>query len=165
MTLADRLIVMNAGVAEQIGTPMDVYDRPASTFVAGFIGSPAMNFLAGKIGANGRSVDLAGVGDTRVSVQLLSTASVPSGTPVTLGLRPEHFVPTDHGALELEIDLAEPLGADTLLHGRFGKGRELVTVRLPGHVLAKLGEKRRYAVSPERLHMFDAQTGKRLAGT
>ena len=165
MTLADRLIVMNAGVADQIGTPMDVYDRPASTFVAGFIGSPAMNFLAGKVGANGRSIDLVGVGDTRVSVQLLSTASVPSGTPVTLGLRPEHFVPTDHGALELEIDLAEPLGADTLLHGRFGHARELATVRLPGHVLAKPGEKRRYAVSPERLHLFDAQTGKRLAGT
>src|SRR6195256_4760235 len=72
MTMADRLIVMNSGVADQIGTPMDVYDRPASTFVAGFIGSPAMNFLAGKIGANGRSVDLAGVGDTRVAVQLLS---------------------------------------------------------------------------------------------
>jgi sn-glycerol 3-phosphate transport system ATP-binding protein len=132
--------------------------------VAGFIGSPAMNFLAGKVGANGRSIDLVGVGDTRVSVQLLSTASVPSGTPVTLGLRPEHFVPTDHGALELEIDLAEPLGADTLLHGRFGHARELATVRLPGHVLAKPGEKRRYAVSPERLHLFDAQTGKRLAG-
>ena len=62
MTLADRLIVMNAGVADQIGTPMDVYDRPASVFVAGFIGSPAMNFLAAKVGQGGRSVDLAGTG-------------------------------------------------------------------------------------------------------
>ena len=87
------------------------------------------------------------------------------GSPVTVGLRPEHFVPTDHGVLELEVDLAEPLGADTLLHGRFGHARELVTVRLPGNVPAKPGEKRRYAVSPERLHLFDAQTGKRLAGT
>ena len=165
MTLADRLIVMNAGVADQIGTPMDVYDKPASVFVAGFIGSPAMNFLAAKVGANGRSVELAGIGDTRISMQLLSTVPAAAGSPVTVGLRPEHFVPTDHGALELEVDLAEPLGADTLLHGRFGHARELVTVRLPGNVPAKPGEKRRYAVSPERLHLFDAQTGKRLAGT
>src|SRR5262247_1109889 len=62
MTLADRLIVMNSGIADQIGTPMDVYDRPASTFVAGFIGSPAMNFLAAKVSADRRSVDLAGTG-------------------------------------------------------------------------------------------------------
>ena len=62
MTLADRLIVMNAGVADQIGTPMDVYDRPASVFVAGFIGSPAMNFLAAKVGQDRKSVDLAGTG-------------------------------------------------------------------------------------------------------
>src|SRR5712691_3884950 len=62
MTMADRLIVMNAGTADQIGTPMDVYDRPASVFVAGFIGSPAMNFLAAKVGQEGRSVDLAGTG-------------------------------------------------------------------------------------------------------
>ena len=62
MTLADRLIVMNAGVAEQIGTPMDVYDRPASIFVAGFIGSPAMNFLAAKVGQDRKSVELAGTG-------------------------------------------------------------------------------------------------------
>src|SRR5262245_54759346 len=62
MTLADRLIVMNGGVAEQIGSPMDVYDRPATVFVAGFIGSPAMNFLAAKVGEDRRSVDLAGTG-------------------------------------------------------------------------------------------------------
>src|SRR5579883_1239863 len=71
MTLADRLIVMNAGVAEQIGTPMDVYDRPASTFVAGFIGSPSMNFLAGKVSEGGRSVELAGASaGTRIAFNL-----------------------------------------------------------------------------------------------
>src|ERR1700749_2297027 len=66
MTLADRLIVMHAGIADQIGTPMDVYDQPASVFVAGFIGSPAMNFLAAGVAADRRSVDLAGTGDKRV---------------------------------------------------------------------------------------------------
>ena len=116
MTLADRLIVMNAGVADQIGTPMDVYDRPASVFVAGFIGSPAMNFLAAKVGADRKS-----------------------------------------------IELAEPLGADTLLHGRFGSARELVTVRQGGHVIARPGENRHFKTDPGHLHLFDTQTGKRLA--
>ena len=68
MTLADRLIVMNAGVADQIGTPMDVYDRPASVFVAGFIGSPAMNFLAAKVGQDRKSVDLAGTNELDYSI-------------------------------------------------------------------------------------------------
>ena len=91
MTLADRLIVMNAGVADQIGTPMDVYDRPASVFVAGFIGSPAMNFLAAKVSADGRSVDLAGTGATRVTLPLGRPTSAPAGTAVALGIRPEHL--------------------------------------------------------------------------
>ncbi|MFI5000662.1 MAG: sn-glycerol-3-phosphate ABC transporter ATP-binding protein UgpC, partial [Reyranellales bacterium] len=162
MTLADRLIVMNAGVADQIGTPMDVYDKPASVFVAGFIGSPSMNFLAAKVVGNRRAVDLAATGAKRVTLPLPRATSVADGTPVALGIRPEHLVPVPAGPLEFSIELAEPLGADTLLHGRFGEANELVTVRQPGHVLAKPGEKRRYAAEPTRLHLFDSQTGKRL---
>ncbi len=163
MTLADRLIVMNAGVADQIGTPMDVYDRPASVFVAGFIGSPAMNFLAGKVGEGGRSVDLAGTGAERITLPLGLATVAAAGTPVAVGIRPEHLHPATDGSLEFEIELAEPLGADTLLHGRFGEARELVTVRQGGHVLAKLGDKRRFKADPGHLHLFDSQTGKRIA--
>jgi sn-glycerol 3-phosphate transport system ATP-binding protein len=163
MTMADRLIVMNAGVADQIGTPMDVYDRPASVFVAGFIGSPAMNFLAAKVGQGGRSVDLAGTGATSVSLPLAQPTSAPAGTAVALGIRPEHLLPAGDGALQFDIELAEPLGADTLLHGRFGEARELVTVRQGGHVIAKPGEKRRFKADPGHLHLFDSQTGKRIA--
>ncbi len=162
MTLADRLIVMNGGVAEQIGTPMDVYDRPASVFVAGFIGSPAMNFLAAKVGEGGKTVDLAGTGAGRVSLLLGQPTSAPAGTPVALGMRPEHLLPSPDGVLEFDIEMAEPLGADTLLHGRFGEARELVTVRQGGHVLAKAGEKRRFSIGATRLHLFDSQTGKRI---
>jgi len=163
MTLADRLIVMNAGVADQIGTPMDVYDRPASVFVAGFIGSPAMNFLAAKVGADAKSVDLAASGTTPVSLPLaLPTAAAP-GTPVALGLRPEHLLSSSDGPLEFEIEMAEPLGADTLLHGRFGAARELVTVRQGGHVMATPGEVRRFSIGATRLHLFDSQTGRRIA--
>ncbi|MBS0525967.1 MAG: sn-glycerol-3-phosphate import ATP-binding protein UgpC [Proteobacteria bacterium] len=163
MTLADRLIVMSAGIAEQIGTPMDVYDKPASVFVAGFIGSPAMNFLAAKVGGDGKSVDLAAAGSKPVSLPLAVTTSAAPGTPVALGLRPEHLLPSSDGPLELQVELAEPLGADTLLHGRFGDARELVTVRQGGHVTARPGELRRFSIGATRLHLFDSQTGRRIA--
>src|SRR5260370_228709 len=93
MTMADRLIVMNAGAADQIGTPMDVYDRPASVFVAGFIGSPAMNFLAAKIGQGGRSVDLAGTGTPGISLPLARPTPAPAGTTGAGRLRPQHLPP------------------------------------------------------------------------
>ena len=162
MTLADRLIVMNAGIADQIGTPMDVYDRPASVFVAGFIGSPAMNFLAAKVGAGSRTVEIAGLGVSGVALPLAVPSVAPAGTPVALGIRPEHLLPDADGPLEFTIEMAEPLGADTLLHGHFGEARELVTVRQGGHVLAKPGEKRRFRADPAHLHLFDSQTGKRI---
>ncbi len=163
MTLADRLIVMNAGVADQIGTPMDVYDRPASVFVAGFIGSPAMNFLAARVATGSRAVELTSAGAQPVLLPLATATAAPPGTPVALGLRPEHLLPSTDGPLEFQIEMAEPLGADTLLHCRFGDARELVTVREGGHVKAQPGEKRRFAIGVTRLHLFDSQTGRRIA--
>ncbi len=163
MTLADRLIVMNAGIAEQIGTPMDVYDRPASVFVAGFIGSPAMNFLAAKVAEGGKAVELAGSGSGRITLSLVVPTIAIPGTPVALGMRPEHLLPLADGPLEFEIELAEPLGADTLLHARFGEAREPITIRQSGHVLARPGEKRRFTIGTSRLHLFDSQTGRRIA--
>ena len=164
MTLADRLIVMNGGVAEQIGSPMDVYDRPATVFVAGFIGSPAMNFLAARVGQDRQSVDLAGTGSAGpITLPLGRTTSASAGTAVALGVRPEHLHPVNDGPLRFEVELAEPLGADTLLHGRFGSAHELVTVRQGGHVLARPGESRHFKAEPGHLHLFDSQTGKRFA--
>ena len=110
MTMADRLIVMNAGVADQIGTPMDVYDRPASVFVAGFIGSPSMNFLAAKVGQDGRSVDLAGTGTPGVSLPLARPTSAPAGTAVALGIRPEHLHPAADGPLAVRRRAGRAVG-------------------------------------------------------
>ncbi len=162
MTLADRLIVMNGGVAEQIGTPMDVYDRPETTFVAGFIGSPSMNFLAGKVSEGRRSVELTGAAGARISLPLPEDTAAAAGAAVSVGLRPEHLMPYTNGPVEFEIEMAEPLGADTLLHGRFGSERELVTVRQGGHVIARPGERRRFNVDARHVHLFDQQTGKRI---
>ena len=98
MTLADRLIVMNAGVADQIGTPMDVYDRPASVFVAGFIGSPAMNFLAAKVGQDRKSVDLAG---TNANGAITLPLALPTSAPV-MRSRP--------ATMRSKVDLPQPEG-------------------------------------------------------
>ena len=87
------------------------------------------------------------------------------GTAVALGVRPEHLLPPADGPLQFEVELAEPLGADTLLHGRFGAARELVTVRQGGHVIARPGEMRHFKAEPGHLHLFDSQTGKRFADT
>jgi sn-glycerol 3-phosphate transport system ATP-binding protein len=141
---------------------MDVYERPASVFVAGFIGSPAMNFLAGKVVEGSRAIELAGTGAVRVVLQIGLATTAAAGTPVAVGIRPEHLHPAADGPLEFEIELAEPLGADTLLHGRFGEASELVTVRQSGHILARPGEKMRFKADPGHLHLFDSQTGKRI---
>src|SRR6185437_11686847 len=107
MTLADRLIVMNAGIADQIGAPLDLYERPATVFVAGFIGSPAMNLLPGRL--DSRGVWVAG--------SVLPAANGEAGRPVVVGLRPEHLEPAPDGKLTVRVDLLERLGADTILHG------------------------------------------------
>ncbi len=163
MTLADRLIVMNGGVAEQIGSPLDVYEAPATVFVAGFIGSPAMNFLPGTVAEDGRGVTLDG------SDQVLPCPP-PASAPrdkVTVGIRPEHLEPVsrDAATLELTVDLVEALGADSLVHAQLaGDGRgPTVTVRVEGARRVAAGETLPLAVSPEHVHFFDVGSGHRLA--
>jgi sn-glycerol 3-phosphate transport system ATP-binding protein len=158
MTLGDRLIVMNAGRAEQIGSPMAVYERPATTFVAGFIGSPAMNMLPARIAADAESLEL--------DCLRLPVKAPPehAGREVTLGIRPEHIVPAagQAGALALPIDFVEALGADTLAHGHLGNSRIPLTVRLPGSVRVAAGEALALIARPENVHLFDTGTGARL---
>jgi sn-glycerol 3-phosphate transport system ATP-binding protein len=164
MTLADRLMVMNAGVAEQVGTPMEVYRRPASIFVAGFIGSPAMNFLPGRIAAGGNAVELPG-GETLASDAPLGAA----GRAVTVGIRPEHLAVASDAppgrALHVTADLVEALGADTLVHGRLGGVEDAILARLPGGATTRAGDRLSLAVPPDALHLFDAETGKALAAS
>ena len=159
MTLGDRLIVMNAGRAEQIGSPMEIYERPATTFVAGFIGSPAMNMLPARVTADAASVELDGL---RFPVQ---APPEHAGREVTLGIRPEHVVLAEEeaGALKLPIDFVEALGADTLAHGCLGNSRFPLTVRLPGSVRVAAGDALALVIPPQSLHLFDARTGARLS--
>ncbi|MGB7181636.1 MAG: sn-glycerol-3-phosphate ABC transporter ATP-binding protein UgpC [Burkholderiaceae bacterium] len=153
MTLADRLVAMNAGLAEQVGRPTDIYKNPASQFVGGFIGSPAMNFLPAE------SID----GQLRIGETLIPTeptVSLPEGK-ITIGIRPEHLdiVDATSGVLTGTIDLVEPLGAETLVHVRIANAAAespLVTVRISGLTSASVDAV--VGLNPEigQLRYFDA---------
>jgi sn-glycerol 3-phosphate transport system ATP-binding protein len=159
MTLADRLIVMNAGVAEQVGTPLELYERPATLFVAGFIGSPAMNFVAAVPAAEDGWLEIDD--DTRLRPPP-DRAPLPPGRKLTLGIRPEHLTLAGGIApLTVAVELVEMLGADTIVHGRLRSGARLLA-RLPGSARVKLGERVPLGIDPARLHVFDEETGKRL---
>ncbi|MCC7273458.1 MAG: sn-glycerol-3-phosphate ABC transporter ATP-binding protein UgpC, partial [Alphaproteobacteria bacterium] len=159
MTLADRLIVMNAGKVEQIGSPITLYENPATHFVAGFIGSPAMNFVPGTVSADGTSVALPG----GVAAPLDGRHAAAAGKPVTVGLRPEH-IQLAEGApptAELAVDLVELLGADTIVHGRLGENSG-VLVRIDGSIPVRAGARLPIVLPPARINLFDPSSGQRL---
>jgi len=161
MTLGDRLIVMHNGYAAQIGTPLEIYERPATIFVAGFIGSPAMNFLLVPLSPDGQWAELPGA--TRLPLQ---NGGIPShgGQEVILGIRPEHcdLAGERAGMMHLNVDHVEILGADTLVYGHFGENKTLLTVRLPDIHHFQKDKVLHLGVSPEKLHLYDKETGKRI---
>ena len=172
MTLADRLVVMNAGVAEQVDTPMGVYERPASTFVASFIGSPGMNFVDGTVDASGARLERAGA----PAVPLRAAGSdALAGRRVRAGVRPEDLE-LAHGSdadLELDVVTVETLGADALLHGLpagedgaaatvVDGARHSLAVRAPGRTRVAEGERVGLRVAEGGWHFFDAEDGRRV---
>jgi len=185
MTLGQRLIVMNAGVAEQIGAPMEVYARPASTFVAGFIGSPAMNLIQGEArdgvffagGPQGGGTPATGAasagGGIPAGAATLSAGaaqplriSLPAPAPragaLVLGIRPEHLTPASAAEtrMTLGVEMVETLGADAYAYG-LGGGATLVA-RLGAGGGASIGEVLPLTFTAAHMHWFDAVTGKRI---
>jgi len=156
MTLSDQLVVMNGGRIEQIGRPTEVYQRPATTFVAGFIGSPPMNMLAGEI-SGGQVV----VGDLRLAAPNLSAAAA-DGMKVTVGLRPEDVAvaAARDRSLTVDIDFVEELGATRLLHGAFA-GQPIILQVQASHPTDGPGRVG-FSVIPSAIHVFDQATGGRL---
>ncbi|WOI57825.1 sn-glycerol-3-phosphate ABC transporter ATP-binding protein UgpC [Palleronia sp. LCG004] len=136
MTLADQIVVMNKGRIEQIGSPMDLYDTPASVFVAGFVGSPKMNLIPGK------------------------TFGAPEAA--TVGIRPEHMEVTEGEGFDAKARVVETLGSDTIAHVRADTLGDVI-VRLPGHMRLRDGERIRVRPNPDHLHFFD-ENDRRMEG-
>ncbi len=158
MTLGDLLIVMNAGVAEQIASPIEIYERPETIFVAGFIGSPAMNFLEAKVENCGFLLE----GGAHVKAEDLALDAM-GGRSLTLGIRPEHLsLDNAHPSLNLAVEMVETLGADTLAYGRIDGGGPGLTVRLPGSQAVAQGDSLPLSATPEHLHLFEKDSGRRF---
>jgi multiple sugar transport system ATP-binding protein len=156
MTMADKIVVMHDGLVEQIGVPLELYDRPDNLFVAGFIGSPAMNMLKGHIRANG---SIAFEGPAGVKFALGTAPSGSDGRPAVFGVRPEHFALADDGA-EAEVQVVEPTGSELQVVAKLG-GSDIIAVFRERHQF-KPGDKIRLKPDPRLVHLFDEQSGKRM---
>jgi sn-glycerol 3-phosphate transport system ATP-binding protein len=153
MTLGDRLLVLNQGHAAQLAPPMEIYERPADTYVATLIGAPAMNLFAATLVRSGTEALL----ESGEAVRLSTRYPGVEGTKITLGIRPEHVVLAPHG-LPVEVDLIEPLGSETLIHGRIPGGAPVV-LRVAG---AASSQALRIAMPADALHVFDGEPGRRI---
>ncbi len=151
-------MILKDGRIEQAGPPLDVYDRPANLFVAGFIGSPAMNILSGTVESEGAGASLR-VGEARVTLPVRAAAF--AGRKVACGVRPEHLQPVSEATgLTGTVATVEPTGPETHVYVKLG-GREVCAItaeRLP----LKPGAPVHLAADPARLHLFDQATGLRL---
>jgi len=164
MTLAQRMIVMYQGVPEQIGTPMEVFEKPASTFVAGFIGSPPMNLMPVNVSGDGTLQTTDGV---PLDISPLQVPAQVRGRSVTLGMRPEHMLLNAQGLL-VEVEMVETLGSEQLVHCRCGQSAVVVrcATRQLADTPAKPGD--RITTGPDgrhALHWFETDTGRRVEDT
>jgi multiple sugar transport system ATP-binding protein len=153
MTMADKIVVMNGGNIEQVGKPLDLYDRPANLFVAGFIGSPAMNMLKGTIADGALRMEDGTVWP------LPTGGAVPKDGPAVYGIRPEHLI-IDRGGIPATIQVVEPTGSETQVLMRIGGQPVLGAFR--ERVSAQPGEVLPVRPDPALVHLFDQQSGRRL---
>ena len=157
MTLGERILVINQGRVEQLGAPQDIYGRPASAFVAGFMGSPPMNLWPGHL-LPGEGRVLLGGGERGNGAR-----------PVTVGVRPEHVCldrPSRDGAVSLvaRVDMVEPLGGEVIVHCHAPACQPGVVLRVPPEHRVEHGQTMRLWIEPDRLHLFEADNGGRIDG-
>ena len=151
MTLADRLAVINNGIIEQLGTPIEIYDNPKSLFVAGFIGSPQMNFLDGNLTNKTLSAEGFEIKDINSDFE----------GEVTLGIRPEHLSQSENGLISLRVELVEQLGSDNLVYGQL-KNKKDFCYRCPGNQTIEKGSNLSLNIENNKHYIFDKSTGKRV---
>ncbi|MDE2792983.1 MAG: ABC transporter ATP-binding protein [Paracoccaceae bacterium] len=156
MTLADRIAVVNGGSIEQLGSPMELYDRPANLFVARFIGAPSMNVIPGTVTVEG-GVPAIACGETRIR---LSAGPVPPGTSdATLGVRPEHLSAVNKGEGDFagRVEIVEDLGAESLVYLQTGLMADSLTMRVTAGSGLSAGDAIGVRLDPARLHLFDSR--------
>ena len=165
MTLADRVVVMNAGRIEQVGPPQELYHHPATRFVAGFIGSPAMNFLPVRVvNDNGLAVVLAGGTRLAIPAQRANRYAPYAGREMTLGIRPEHLTDASGpekpgvGVIQAPVDVVEPMGMETMVH--FPLDGVAVTARVAPDTPARPGEMLPLAADLNQMHLIENDTGR-----
>jgi ABC-type sugar transport system ATPase subunit len=165
MTLADRIVVLNQGRIMQVGSPDEIYNRPAHTFVAGFTGSPPMNFAPCTVGAEGREISFQDGTRIQVPANRRSRYAPASGRPMVFGLRPEDMATGPIGAADHVVDarvaLVEPLGSDTL--GRMTIGGTEMTGRFSPDAGLKVGLVLPITLNLDKMHLFDPATGQVVA--
>ena len=153
MTLADRIIVMNEGRVEQIGTPIDVYQKPQTIFTAQFIGSPAMNIFKGNHSNSG----------IKLSNGLEFKSSKKHSGEAYVGMRPEDFSIDPNGLVKIQVDLIELVGSNSLIHGRLENSNEILVASVPGIVdKSNVGKKINLSFDLSKLHLFDVASGQRI---
>jgi multiple sugar transport system ATP-binding protein len=155
MTMADRIVVMDRGKIQQVGAPLELYDRPANKFVASFIGSPSMSFVSGALKITPEKTWFVSAGGGRLA---LAGKTVPAGSTVEAGIRPEHFIigeATD--AMAIKVDVVEPTGSETHVYGAIGA--DTVRAVFRDRVQVKPGELLPVSVAPGNIHLFDTATG------
>ena len=156
MTMADKIVVMKDGYVEQIGAPLELYDKPNNVFVAGFIGSPSMNFIQGRIRSEGGAQRFVSDHGTVLPVRPLP---VEDGHAVIYGVRPEHIALGAEG-VTVRVAVVEPTGAETQLFSRAGE--DVIDALLRDRVDVRAGDTVHFVIDPGRVHIFDAQTKRRL---
>ena len=155
MTMADKIVVMNEGLVEQTGAPLDLYDKPVNIFVAGFIGSPSMNLFNASINSN--SINLGSAG----SIPITRNTTSENNLDITLGIRPSHMDISKNGeGLKFQIDVIEPTGADSLVYGRINDTE--CCVQTSERLNLKSGEIIHILPNEDNLHFFDNQSNERI---
>ena len=159
MTMADRIVVMHDGRVEQVGAPLDLYDRPGNLFVADFLGSPSMNFINGTVRRAGGAAEV--VTESGTALPVYDAATAEEGQPVVLGLRPEHLdmAGADEG-IPATVQVVEPTGANTEVYFHMA-GHDICAVFTERHRL-NAGAQVSLSWSPRHVHLFDRATGQRL---
>ena len=153
MTLADRMVVMNEGNVEHVGTPLEVYTKPKTLFTAQFIGSPAMNILKGECQSN----------QIKLSSGAILKANSKHNGEVNVGLRPEDFTIDEKGTIKLKVELVELIGANTLIHGRLENSNEILVASIAGVISdSKIGNHINLSFNETKLHLFDTNSDQRI---